>query len=77
MKKTILEWFEEAKANGADWADAAIDNARGMTGEWVLNVSAFSHSDALERAFVWASSPQKRKYWQSICEKIEQEEQNA
>lgn len=72
MKKTILEWFEEAKSNGAEWADAAIKNTREMSGGKRLKSKAHFLSYALAWAFIWADSPQKREYWAEIFDKIEQ-----
>ena len=58
--KTILEWLNEAKKQGYEWADAAIKNNK--------NPKAYTNSlsEALETAFVWADSPEKRKYWFKI-----------
>lgn len=75
MKKTILEWFEEAKENGAEWADKAIKNTLEMSGEERLTAKAYFLSDALQGGFIWMTSPEKHEYWETICEKIEQEEQ--
>lgn len=75
MKKTMLEWFEEAKANGAEWADKAIKNTREMSGEIRLLSKFYCLSSALSGAFIWADSPQKLEYWATICDKIEQEEE--
>ena len=58
--KTVLEWFNEAKKQGYEWADAAIENNENH--EYYAN----SLSEALETAFVWADSPEKREYWFKI-----------
>lgn len=66
MKKTIGEWFLEAKANGAPWADAAINNTKRLRGFARFEKRAESTSDAIVKAFHWAESPEGHWYWHSI-----------
>jgi hypothetical protein len=76
MEKTILEWFEEAKANGAEWADAAIKNTNRIN----LNLKAKTLSQALDSAFEWNYRDEGLFYWFSIYDAIhtlEQAEKNA
>lgn len=68
MGKTVLEWFEEAKANGSPWADAAIKNTREMRGDERLEWLAGSLQAAIIRAFTWSESPEGHLYWQKIHE---------
>lgn len=77
MKKTILEWFEEAKANGAEWADNAINTTIELRGPERLKYPVFSLANALYFAFAWHESVEKHRYWQLIYQKIEQEEENV
>lgn len=65
--KTILEWLNEAKKKGYDWADAAIENNINP------EVYASSLSEALESAFVWADSPEERQYWFEIDRDLREE----
>ena len=58
--KTVLEWLKDAKLNGYEWADAAIKNNDNP------EVYTSSLSKALQSAFVWADSPEKREYWFEI-----------
>ena len=65
--KTVLEWFNEAKKQGYEWADAAIENNENH--EYYAN----SLSEALETAFVWADSPEERQYWFEIVQDLIEE----
>lgn len=64
--KTILEWFEEAKQNGAEWADEAISETRRLRGEERLTVEKVSLREALLGAFSWCQSWQGEDYWSDI-----------
>lgn len=78
MEKTILEWFEEAKANGAEWVDAAIRNTLDLSGGSRLYKKKESLLKALSGAFIFMESPEGQEYWQAMCYKIKQEaEQNS
>ena len=63
--KTILEWLEQAKADGYEWADAAIENT-------INDPSPAGHCfeeslyEALCGAFIFDETPQGEEYWQSI-----------
>jgi glycine betaine/choline ABC-type transport system substrate-binding protein len=60
--KTILEWLQQAKADGYEWADAAIENA--ITE--LSDLEEISLSEALAGAFEWESSEQGHEYWEKI-----------
>lgn len=62
-EKTVLQWLEQAKAEGYEWADAAIANAM-MENDY--NDLARSMSRALECAFFWDRYEQSRDYWVKI-----------
>lgn len=69
MEKTIHEWFLEAKANGAEWADGAIENIK------IQDPSAFDDiADSMQMAiaggFIWEKTPQGFHYWQNIAKSI-------
>lgn len=74
MEKTRMQWFEEAKANGAEWVDAAIRNTLDLSGGSRLYKKKESLLKALGGAFLFMASPEGQEYWRSICEKIKQEE---
>lgn len=64
-KKTIPEWFEQAKADGLEWADAAIKNIEEPS--WNAN----SMYKALEMGFVWMDTAQGFVYWDEIAESLD------
>lgn len=66
MGKTVLEWFEEAKANGSPCADAAIKNI----GSNLLNSEVASLSLALVTAFIWKKTDEGHSYWSKIYTQI-------
>lgn len=66
--KTILEWLEEAKQHGYDWADAAIRN---YDPNFSKDATARSLEDAINSAFVWEESPQGSGYWLGIVDELE------
>ena len=65
--KTVLEWLKYAKLNGYEWADAAIENNDNP------EVYTSSLSKALESAFVWTDSPEKREYWFEVVQDLIEE----
>lgn len=71
-KKTILEWLEEAKQQGYDWADAAIRN---YDPNFLLKYPSDvdSLSDTLIFAFSWDKSPEGRDYWEPIVDKLRED----
>lgn len=77
MEKTILEWFEEAKANGAEWADNAINTTIELRSRGRLKHPVYSLSDALLSSFGWCESKDCHSYWSAIYDKIQQQEEQA
>lgn len=67
--KSILEWLEEAKEQGYEWADAAIKNYN-----YDSDKTTYPHqldnpkslAEALRGAFDWEKSPEGHKYWKKI-----------
>lgn len=66
--KTILEWLNEAKHQGHEWADAAIRN---HDPNFFKKKNVLSLSDALLHAFNWDVAPEKDGYWESVFDSIE------
>lgn len=60
--KTILEWFEQAKAEGLEWADAAIKNTK----KHKAARPSESMREAVISAFVWEDSPEGYEFWSEI-----------
>lgn len=65
--KAILEWFIQAKADGYEWADAAIENA---INHGIGHIEETSISEALAGAFDWEYTQQGHEYWSNIYENI-------
>lgn len=66
--RTILEWLNEAKQQGHEWADAAIRN---YDPDFFRKENVLSLSDALLHAFNWKTTPEKDTYWESVFDSIE------
>ena len=62
--KTVLEWLEEAKKQGYEWADAAIRN---YDPKFTTIKEKESLTRALISAFSWQNSPEEHKYWEGVC----------
>jgi len=77
MTKTATEWLNEARANGADWVDKALENiALQLEGE-----ASDKHYPCLSRVimchFSWVDTDketQGHKYWWDIYKSIENSE---
>lgn len=65
----------EAKEQGCEWADDAIENAENEIFGGVLHVLEVSLSEALLGAFSWSQSPQGLAYWRVIHNRLVSEEQ--
>ena len=63
-KKTVIEWLEQANAQGFEWANAAIENTHedGHT----ASLTRYSLSEALSTGFRWRNSAQGIGYWIDI-----------
>lgn len=71
MGKTIHEWFLEAKANGAEWADAAIENTKDCNiNANLLSVNAPSLYYAIRYAFGWMDTIEGHEYWIKIANSV-------
>lgn len=69
-RKSIREWLMEAKEQGCEWADEALENAQNADIRCRLGVIELSLSDALTGAFSWSESPQGLAYWYDIHDKL-------
>ena len=63
--KTILQWLEEAKQQGYEWADAAIRN---YNSNYAIIKETKTISAALIKAFSWRKSPEGFPYWNMVFE---------
>ena len=66
--KTVMEWLEQAKAEGYPWADAAIANCD--TDVFTLNRPHSSLSTALCAAFAWDESSEGYEFWREIVHQL-------
>lgn len=62
--KKILEWLEQAKADGYEWADAAIENCT------YANNDAQTLRAAIMYAFKWGETPQGVEFWHDIYKSL-------
>ena len=68
--KPILEWLNEAKEQGYEWAEAAINN---YIRQWAYSSpknKVDSLVRALEVAFLWSDSPEKEEFWHGVSESL-------
>ena len=65
--KTILEWLNEAKEQGYEWADAAIRN---YDPKFTTRKERESLKEALYGAFSWERSPEKKEFWHGVSESL-------
>ena len=65
--KPILEWLNEAKEQGYDWADAAIKN---YDPNFTTIKERESLKEALRGAFPWASTPETIEFWRGVHSSI-------
>ena len=65
--KTILDWFEEARSAGHEWADAAIENCHQFGTADMVDISL---AEALLGAFDWAETPQGVNFWHAVRDSL-------
>lgn len=66
---TYREHFERAKAEGHEWAEAAIRN----TCEELIDGTPKFTSELcylINSAFIWFESPEGQKYWEGISKSL-------
>ncbi len=66
---TYREIFEQAKADGHEWAEAAIIH----TDEGLIDETPAFTSDLcylINSAFIWFESPEGQKYWEGISKSL-------
>lgn len=59
-KKTILEILQAAKADGDEWAQAAIEAHKNNRPKYV------SKSQAIMFGFDWSKTPQGAAFWDAV-----------
>ena len=61
--KTIKQWFEQAKEQGYEWADLALDYAQNNAKKFPEELVADSLQDAVAEGFIWDKTDEKQDYW--------------
>ena len=61
--KTIKQWFEEAKEQGYEWAEAALKYTKNHAKEFPEELVADSLQDAVSDGFIWDKTDEKQDYW--------------
>ena len=61
--KTIKQWFEEAKEQGYEWAEAALKYTENHAKEFPEELVADSLQDAVSDGFIWDKTDEKQDYW--------------
>ena len=63
----IIDWLNEAKEQGYEWADAAIRN---YDPTFTNRKERESLKEALYGAFSWERSPEKKEFWHGVSESL-------
>jgi hypothetical protein len=63
--KTALEWFEQAKQKGHEWAQLAIGNISGD-----LLIKYASMSESLTWSFDWWKTPEGGEFWDKVHDAV-------
>jgi|688.fasta_scaffold195806_2 hypothetical protein len=63
---TIKEFFEQAKSDGHEWADAAIVNMTECPKQFTWTNKVESISGAIFNGFSWRRSKEGFEYWDRI-----------
>ena len=61
--KTIKQWFEEAKGQGYEWAEAALQYTENHAKKFPEELVADSLQDAVADGFIWDKTDEKQDYW--------------
>lgn len=73
--KTIKQWFEQAKEQGYEWADSALQYAEDYyNAEYYDNpedVMADSLKNAIDSGFCWEDTEEGEDYWFDIWKTLD------
>jgi hypothetical protein len=67
--KTVLEWLEQAKADGYPWSDAAIENCKNNP-NYSGDTIEVSLSESILGAFNWEKSTQGFYFWYDVYDDL-------
>ena len=66
---TVTEYFQKAKEDGYDWAQAALDNFNSMT-SFEDDVDVETLHEAIDCGFVWSDTPQGYAHWDKVWQEV-------
>ena len=64
---TVTEYFQKAKEDGYDWAQAALDN---FTAAKTNDVLCLCLDQAIANAFSWKDSSEGYAHWNKVWEEV-------
>lgn len=70
-EKTVIEWLNEAKEQGYEWADAAIECCANYT-PYKGDKKVEKLSRALSTSFLWHHTPESPQFWIDIFDDLQE-----
>jgi len=67
--KTIKQWFEQAKEQGYEWADSALDYAQNHAD--LEKLMTDSLKNAIDSGFCWEDTEEGEDYWFDIWKTLD------
>ena len=67
--KTIKQWFEQAKEQGYEWADSALDYAQNNAD--LEKLMTDSLKNAIDSGFCWEDTEEGEDYWFDIWKTLD------
>ena len=67
--KTIKQWFEQAKEQGYEWADSALDYAQ--SNAYLEKLMTDSLKNAIDSGFCWEDTEEGEDYWFDIWKTLD------
>lgn len=67
--KTIKQWFEQAKEQGYEWADSALDYAQSHAD--LEKLMTDSLKNAIDSGFCWEDTEEGEDYWFDIWKTLD------
>ena len=69
--KTIKQWFEEAKEQGYEWADSALQYTENHAKKFPEELMADSLKNAIDSGFCWEDTEEGEDYWFDIWKTLD------
>ena len=67
--KTIKQWFEQAKEQGYEWADSALQYAQNHA--YLEKLMTDSLKNAIDSGFCWEDTEEGEDYWFDIWKTLD------